>query len=197
MAETLAAGTLPQQINLSIVDDKVPNAFALPGGYVLLHSGFIQQAESAEEVAGVLAHEIGHVYYQHSLQRIIHHLGVSLLVDFATGGGGTFTFAAVTLLGNAYSRDAEAEADAYAAEVMTQHGYSLDGMEAFFARQSEEEKSEWMERFNWLSTHPADASRVAFLQTYPKAKAPKPVMSAAEWKRFQSLEGCGFNAKDD
>lgn len=91
----------------------LPNAFALPGGTLILTDGLLQQADGPDEVAGVLAHELGHAKYLHPEAGIVRQLGISLAADLVfAGSSDTLTSAGSLLVQLNYSRDAEREADA-------------------------------------------------------------------------------------
>src|SRR6185369_12453990 len=103
-------------VEIRVVNIDIPNAFALPGGVVLLTRGLLEGAESPEEVAGVLAHELGHVLHRHALSHMIRNalLGGAWATTLGDYSGllvidPKTAYEAATLK---YSREAEAEADA-------------------------------------------------------------------------------------
>jgi predicted Zn-dependent protease len=75
----------PYTFEVAVVKSEVVNAFALPGGYVVVFTALLQQAENAEEVAGVLSHELNHVLERHALQRIVKQLGLVTTVGIIIG----------------------------------------------------------------------------------------------------------------
>tara|TARA_R110002049_G_scaffold309056_2_gene516325 strand:- start:1068 stop:2168 length:1101 start_codon:yes stop_codon:yes gene_type:complete len=128
LADTLTAGLeVPQDITVSVLDHEMVNAFALPGGFVVLFRGLIDKAQSPDEVAAVLAHEIGHVASsdptRHALRSAgsIGVLGL-LLGDFA--GGAAVLFMAERLISAQYSQGAEAGADEFAHVALAKAGIS-------------------------------------------------------------------------
>src|SRR5260370_1802231 len=101
------------------------NDFALPGGHVYVFQGLIDKARSPDELAGVIAHEMGHVAHRDGMRTIMQAAGLSfvfgmLLGDF--GGGGAAIIAVRTVLQSAYTRDVEVAADAYRAAVVPNIG---------------------------------------------------------------------------
>ncbi len=118
-----------EKVRAGVANSEMVNAVALPGGQVLLFDGLIQQAESAEELAGVLAHEVGHVRERHVMTALLRQFGLSAL---ASGFGGGFGESAMALAGMSYSRDAEREADEYARAQMARSDISPDGAAEFF-----------------------------------------------------------------
>ena len=98
---------------------------ALPGGQVYVFRGLIEKADNADEVAGVIAHEIGHVAHRDGTKAVLQAGGLSFLFGMLLGdfvGGGAVVIAAKTVLQSSYSREAEAAADAYGAELMNKAG---------------------------------------------------------------------------
>src|SRR5437764_872761 len=103
----------------------LPNAFALPGGRVYVLSGLLAQAQSPDELAGVLAHEFGHVVHRDGVRRLIRDGGTSFLVGLMFGdvsGSGAVLMAGRALLSASYSRDDERRADAFAITVLHRLG---------------------------------------------------------------------------
>lgn len=92
----------PYTFEITVVKSDVVNAFALPGGYIVVFTGLMKKAESAEEVAGVLAHELNHVLQRHGLERIVKQLGfvavVSIVLGNQQGLGGVMKQLSVELM---------------------------------------------------------------------------------------------------
>ena len=115
-----AAG-IETPLDAAVLSSSVPNAFALPGGKVYLLDGLLQKARNPDEVAGVIAHELGHVHHRDNLRKIIQEGGTSFLVGLLLGdviGATAVIFAARSVLDASYSREAEQRADAFAVETM-------------------------------------------------------------------------------
>ena len=146
-------------------DDSV-NAFAVPGGRVIVHSGLIAQAESAEELAGVLAHEVQHVELRHSLRQMIHTAGWAAVLTVALGDVSAMTGIFVHQLGNLqYSRTLESEADLAGLHAMARAGIPLAGMRDFFSRmQAKEKKTGGSIDIALLSSHPATGERLSDIE---------------------------------
>lgn len=155
------------------------NAFALPGGYVVIHSELLLRADSAEEVLGVLAHEISHVSFQHGTRNLIASAGLFLTIQAALGDASgllaTLASAAPFLLSQKYSRNFENEADAQGFELLQRARIDGRGMVSFFDKvKAEEEKmrakvreqvgdsagAALTETPEFLATHPATDSRI-------------------------------------
>lgn len=155
------------------------NAFALPGGYVVVNSELLLRADSAEEVLGVLAHEISHVSSQHGTRNLIASTGLFLTVQAALGDASgllaTLASAAPFLLSQKYSRGFENEADEQGFELLQRARIDGRGMVTFFDKvQAEEEKTRakvreqvgdgagavLTETPEFLATHPTTDSRI-------------------------------------
>ena len=164
----------------------MPNAFALPGGWVVVFRGLIEQAEAPEEVAGVLAHEIGHVVHRHGTERIFKALGVRLLVQIVTGGvsDSLMSSAGEVLLLLSYSREDEAEADAAALDLLAAAGMRNDGLAAFFRRLAERD-AELPAALRFLSTHPSHGARARDLAR-PQGPAGE-AMSTEDWQALRHI----------
>jgi len=152
---------LPEVLHVGVIDNKMINAFALPGGYIRFMRGLIKEASSAEEVAGVLAHEMGHVVLRHAEEQTFRQLGYQIVLStFADSG--TMTEIAgsvgVYLVDAAHSREAESAADDMAFNLLTKAGIRRDGMVSFFER-IEKMEGESPKILKYLSTHPATGER--------------------------------------
>ena len=120
-----AVAALPLPLRTNVVRRTEANAIALPGGQVYLFSGLIAKADSADEVAGVIAHEIGHVAHRDGTQAVLQGAGLSFMFGMLLGdfvGGETVVFAAKTVLQSSYSREAELAADTYGTDLMNKAG---------------------------------------------------------------------------
>lgn len=177
----------PYRYQWFVVDQAEVNAFAAPGGVVVVFSGLLKTAESAEELAGVLAHETAHVELRHSLKAGIKKLGLRALLSLALGD-----FAS-TLAGELmadlseleFSRDAETEADSNGLERLVKAGLRPEGMPVFFERLMQREAGVALPKL--LSTHPPSEERKRRLQTAIAALPPFEVKALeVDWARVQS-----------
>ena len=154
-----------------IIEDASINAFALPGGYMALHTGLLLNVEHAEELLGVLAHEISHVTLQHGLRKLIDSMGLLIMIKAffgdASGIWGEVVKSGAFLLDQQFSRSFEREADETGFSYLVNAGIDPGGMVGFFQRLEEERKKvdtlNLEEKLNFLSTHPAPAMRIKYL----------------------------------
>lgn len=137
-------------------DDSV-NAFAMPGGFVVVHSGLLALASTPEEVAGVLAHEVSHVENRHSLRAMIRGAGLTALLRLAFGDAGGLTGIANDLTSLKFSRDDEAQADRDGLAALVKAGIRPQGMRDFFRKMAGQEGL----NPTWLSDHPGSSERYA------------------------------------
>lgn len=168
-------------IRVSPSDDV--NAFALPGGIVVMNRGLLMRAASVEEVAGVLAHEMAHVERRHTLRSLVGRLGflggflllnVILSPDAAVLVGKSLEVAQLK-----YSRDDEREADEFGHRFLSNAGIDPTGMISFFKKLGETEKG-------LLGDHKSVTSRAAkIFSTHPLSG-----------ERVENLERLGNNSKD-
>ena len=148
------------EFHFTVVDDEQINAFALPGGYVTVNMGLLEAAESGEEVAGVLAHEMTHVTHRHGMRAVLRRVGGVALVSLVFGGTSleTLAYAGEVLSSQAHSRDQEREADAGGREILMEAGVDPTGMATFFDR-LEAEGASLPGAAMLLSTHPNPGER--------------------------------------
>lgn len=159
-ARLIKAKPSPYRYHFYIADDAVINAYAMPGGYIVVNRSLIEKADSAEEVAGVLAHEIEHVEQRHSLRGMAQQFGLALIAAAVTGdiGGGAAASWLKELAGLQFSREQESAADSggYARLIAAQ--VDPHGMASFFEK-LEKESASMPGALALLSTHPASAER--------------------------------------
>jgi beta-barrel assembly-enhancing protease len=159
------ASNNPYTFEIAVVKSDVVNAFALPGGYSVVFTGLMKKAESPEEVAGVLAHELSHVLQRHGLERIVKQLGFGAVVSIVLGNqqglGGIMKQLGVELMTLKFGRAQETEADLTGLELLYRAKIDPSGMITFFQRLAEKDEG----RVEWLSTHPMNSARANRLKT--------------------------------
>jgi predicted Zn-dependent protease len=135
-APLLEADESPFEFEFVVLDDPEVNAFALPGGFVAVNRGLIEAAESGEEIAAVLAHELAHVTRRHGTKRVVRQMGTAALLSLLFGGSDleSLGYAAGALVDTAYDRDQEADADSEGQRLLRAAGISPLAMGTFFAR---------------------------------------------------------------
>jgi predicted Zn-dependent protease len=180
-----AGGTT--RFKVVVVDWELLNAFATPGERIVLTRGLIEKAKSPDEVAGVLAHEMGHGLEMHPETGIVRSIGLAAGAELLLGGsGGGLANIGLLLTQLSYSRDAEREADEQALQLLKIAGVSPQGLIDFFDRVLEIENKEGGGGPGVLRSHPQTQerrSRVAAAQTY----ATVPALDADAWAALKSV----------
>lgn len=182
-----AAAHLRLPATIEVVSSKIPNAFALPGGKVYLLSGLLDKARSQDEALGVLAHEFGHLEHRDHLRRIIATGGTALLVGMVFGdvtGGGAMIVIGNSLLNAAHSREAEAQADDFAAQTLARLGRPAKPMGELLLRITGKEKDDM---FTVLHDHPMSEDRLARLAAADKGASDPPLLSDEEWRALKAI----------
>jgi len=190
-AEVMEGTNSPFDPTISIVKSEIPNAFALPGGNAFYFSALLEVTNSADEFAGVMAHELGHVVHRHGMESLIASSATGLLVGFVLGDMTNVSVAAAigaTLIDSRFSRDAEREADRFAAETAVRLGFNAGALANLLERVAPND--EMSQSLALLSTHPLTAERRAALEQIALETAGEPhapVFSAAEWQAIKSM----------
>ena len=177
---------LDTSVQSGVLSSSVPNAFALPGGKVYLFNGLLAKAENADEVAGVLAHELGHLKHRDSMRGLIHNGGTSFLIGLLFGditGSSALIFGSRTLVTSSHSREAETNADSFAVDVMHRLGRPAKPTGELLLRVTGKEGK----GLSIISTHPLSEDRLARMgRQDPPASGP-PLLTADEWKALKSI----------
>lgn len=188
VAGRLAAGTeLAFPVRVQVVRSPVVNALALPGGQVLVFDGLIDFADDANEVAAVLAHEIAHVAHRHVMEVAVERTAVAVLIGLLVGdvfGGAAIGAVGEALIAGAYTREAEAEADALGVELMNRAGYDARPLADFLDRVADEH-GEMEGVLGYFASHPASAERAQAVRAAVVGGGP--AMTAEEWTAMQAM----------
>lgn len=178
-----ALGATPYKFRFYLKRDSSPNAFALPGGIIVIHTGLIEMADTPEQVAGVLAHEIGHVVQQHSLRNMVHTAGFAILVQSIFGDisgliaviGDRATF----LMSRKFSREFESDADEFGWNLLTRADIDPRGQIQVFGILKDyqeqslgKETSDVLEQLQLINTHPATGERIRKLEEKWETRPP-------------------------
>lgn len=181
--------SLPYPLKVAVLDDRanqIPNAYALPGGYITFFDSLIQLSESPDEIAAVFAHELGHVVLNHSVASVLERMTTFVIVSLLSGD---FTGAAglgAGIISSGFSRAAETEADVYAQERLTDVGLPPAALGGLFARMSEEHP-EVTGVLAHLSSHPEMAARIQAAASADTGTATAPALSDVEWQALRDI----------
>lgn len=200
VAELLAQDDNEFELEFLVQRSEVVNAFALPGGKIVIFSELIKQAESQEELLGVLAHEAAHVHYRHGTERMLRHLMSALIIDTLTGGAGTVAYAGTQMHALKYGQAQELESDSHAIKELHRLNVEPTKMADFFQRMNEKAKTKngdegiLAELEEYISSHPSDTARIDNIHTLSeKLKAGSGKFAAQklwtdkEWRKIKQI----------
>jgi Zn-dependent protease with chaperone function len=189
LANRLAkAAGYEHEVTVHIIEGGPVNAFTLPGAILVFYSDLIEQAKNSSQVAGVLAHEIGHVVHHHPIKGIVRAYGIELLAKLVSGGYSdllnTMSSGGNILLALRNGRAFERDADATGVALLEKLDLRADGVSSFFEQMLEKEPKDAATAAGIWSSHPPTQDRIAATKRPPTGK---PAFSAAEWKALREV----------
>lgn len=208
----VAASRAPDQdFEFFAVKDPTLNAFALPGGYIGVHTGLILAAESESELASVLGHEIGHVTQRHIAQMVgkQSQAGIvmlaSILVAVLAARSSSQVSEAAVAAGQAgamqsqlaYSRDFEREADRVGLQTLEGAGFDVRGMPSFFERLQRESRFYENNAPAYLRTHPLTTERIADMENRVAQLRYRQVVDSEDFRLVRAKLRAGQGAPAD
>jgi Zn-dependent protease with chaperone function len=179
-----AAAGLP--VSVAVVRREDANALALPGGRIYVFQGLIGRAETPDELAAVIAHEIGHVAHRDGTRSVVRAAGLSFVFGVALGdfvGGSAVIIAARTLLQSAYSREVETAADAYSVALMRRLGGNARALGSILERVSNGIEP----AMKILMDHPETRIRVAAIEAAAGPPGGTALLGATEWTMLKRI----------
>ncbi len=185
----LALGTTEYDHHIWVVKEDQINAYTLPGGYILVNSGLIEFSDSPEEVAAVIAHELGHVEHRHVVSRLVKEFGLTILFSVLSGGDPVLiSELSRSLLSSMFSRKQEAEADEFSWELMAKADMDPRILATFF-RKLKDEYPSMPDEFEFMSSHPHHNARIraTLEKSLPDSFATVPLN--LDWDRVQYSMG--------
>ena len=183
---------LRSKFNVVTVDWALVNAFAAPGGQIVLTRGLVQAAQSPEEVAGVLGHEIGHGLELHPESGLIRAVGLSAMMDIMLGGSsGTLGSLSGVMIQSSYAREDEHAADVQALRLMREGAISQSGLVDFFKRIASGKITGARDdggpsAFDLIRTHPRPGERAKYVAATPRYPS-RPILRDAEWRALKNI----------
>ena len=181
-----AAAQLPIAPDPAVLQSKMANAFALPGGRVYVLSQLLTKMENPDELAGVLSHELGHVAHRDGLRRLIRDGGTSFLVGLMFGdvsGSGAVLMAGRAVLSANYSRADESRADAFAVTILHRLGRPTAPMGALLQRITGGHE----EGPSLLRGHPLTPERRAMLDAETLPPTGPALLDDSEWQELKRI----------
>ena len=180
------AANLDNSVQSGVLSTSVPNAFALPGGKVYLFNGLLAKADNADEIAGVLAHELGHLKHRDNMRGLIHNGGTSFLIGLLFGditGSSALIFASRSLVTNSYTREAEQAADTFSIEIMHRLGRPTRPMGELLVRVTGKEGK----GLSIISSHPLSEDRLARMTREDRPASGPPLLTPEEWRSLKTI----------
>jgi Zn-dependent protease with chaperone function len=175
-------------VTVHVIKGGPVNAYTLPGGVLVFYSDLIEQAKDGSQVAGVLAHEIGHVVHYHPTKGLVRQYGVSLIGKLLGGGysdiADTMTSGGNLLWALHNGRAFEREADATGVALLDKLGLRADGVSSFFEQMMKQEPKDSAAALGIWSSHPPTAERIAATKRPPSGKPP---FTDAEWRALRNV----------
>ncbi len=180
-----ALDTTAYRYEFTIIKSDQINAFTIPGGNIYMFSELMKIAETPEEVAAVLAHEIGHAEKRHVVTKLIQELSITAIVSVLSGGDPSIlTQVLKEIIGSSFDRKQEEEADRFALELLEKAGISPKSLARFFERLNEK-NLDYDEELEILMTHPHNDKRIEQVRRYKTKNDFKPVPFNFDWKKVQ------------
>lgn len=199
--------------NIQVIDARMVNAVALPGGYIVMTRGILKFVDGPNELAGVLGHEMGHVVLNHAVENMIKVGGVTTLFSLMVGdvaGGAVILAVANALVRGSFSQQAEHAADDYGVTLLNREGYDSRPFAAFFSRLADKEdrlramfeKGDKKTRVDvkpdkapppnnhggmrdWISSHPPSRDRAQYILDLSRSGGE--ILSDADWKALKTI----------
>jgi beta-barrel assembly-enhancing protease len=177
----------PYIFRVTIVDQPIVNALAAPGGYIVVYRGLIQHTDSADELAGVLAHEMQHVNQRHSVRGALRGVGIMTVIALLFGDASSVATASGELAGLSFQRGDEEEADREGMASLQQARLDPNAMVTVYERLARE-SSDLPGALKYLSTHPQMSDRVEKLKALAgEARyTPVRVVTNSRWAELKS-----------
>jgi predicted Zn-dependent protease len=168
-----------------VLDDPQVNAFTIPGGNIYVFKGLISFCDSPEQLAAVLAHEMGHVEKRHTVDRLVREFGLSILFSIMTGGDSVLLSDVYqTLISTGFSRSQEKEADQFALELLEDANISPKSIASFF-RKLNRENLAYNEKIELIMTHPHNNARIKASLAYEVDVDFKEIPLDLNWEKIK------------
>ncbi len=190
-ALTSSLDSCPYTFRVVMVDHDRVNALAAPGGAIIVYRGLLEQTETAEELAGVLAHEMQHILLRHSTRALLQRASMGILVAALTGDANGAMALGLQSAGSLgllrYSRKNEEEADEKGMQLLLASGIDPQGMIRFYEKLEKIDKAASLP--DYFSSHPPLEKRIAQLKILASTSSNKSgkLLAAYDWRRMKGI----------
>jgi beta-barrel assembly-enhancing protease len=180
-----ALDTTEYRYQFTIIKSTEINAFTIPGGNIFIFSELIKIAETPEEVAAVLAHEIGHAEKRHVVSKLIKELSITAILSILSGGDpSVLTQVLNSIVGSSFDRKQEEEADRFALELLEKANISPKSLARFFQHLNEK-NLDYDENLEIMMSHPHNDKRIEQVRKYKTKNDFKAVPFELDWEKIQ------------
>ena len=168
--------------NYVVVDNAMINAFALPGGHIVITSGLIKFTDSPEELMAVIAHEIGHAELNHIMSRVAKQVGLEILMS-----SDPFVLGEISKLitSTGFDRAQEKEADDFSCELLEKANIEPRTLATLFRKMKDEMSNENIEKFEMIASHPNFTSRIKDVLSYKPEEGFESIPVDIDWEVFK------------
>ncbi len=158
------------KLKVDTLETTSQNAYMTVGGRMLLTQGLIEKAQSENEIAMVICHELGHLYHRHVIHQAGLHIIWMMVVSLVSPSGG-YSHSIDFLAGRRFIREQEVQADYFGLDCLYKKYGHVNGSKSFFQRMSEEQEGSFLDQIpDFLSTHPHFENRISNLHNYAVEK---------------------------
>ena len=176
----------PYHYSFTVLDHDEINAFTLPGGNIFIFSGLIENAGSAEEVASVLAHEIGHAEKRHVIDRLVKELSLTVVTGILSGGDPNLLVQIIqTVIGTKFDREQEEEADLFGMRLLEKSKIDPKSLAKFFTRLNDQDLT-FNPALEFLMTHPHNDKRIQKATAYNVSPDFVPMPLPVDWDKTKN-----------
>jgi len=181
-------------IKIHLIKSAEINAFALPGGHLVINTALVKDCDSPEELCGVMGHEIAHMQHNHVMKKLLKEVGLAMLTSVASGSGGGEALKQVvkTLSSSAYDRKLESDADKTSVQYMLKADINPQPFADFLFRLSESiDAKNIPQQLYWISDHPESAARAKVLTDYIATQkvVKRNIMDNEDWENMKATVG--------
>jgi len=175
---------LPYDVGILVVESNTVNALAFPGGLIVVFTGLVESLQTPEQMAAVLAHELGHVVHRDALHQLVRKMGLTTLLSLAGGPESAVLVKRIVeeALHISFSRSVEARADRFALDLLDSSGIDPASLARALGNLKREPPDDGVQRLLvYLDTHPPIAERIRAAEDFAAGRTPQTEPLAVDW----------------